>query len=227
MTTIITDGNFLIADRRTSSTHRIRNKWYPVKTDDTVKIHLSTMATYGGKRVKAMAGAGDGYFCESYEHMLKSFDSEKHAIELETYHEILRKQSMPSGASAARILLLMEDATVLVFDVKIHHMPSNKANRPSIRTMATKPGSIVALGSGGYVWDALHKFTNSKLDAIDVFTFCTHINEGSSDSYSAYSLKEDHLYTQVNPTPQDVEERVKRVHGALELYRPSVKPRAL
>ncbi len=224
MTTIFTDGKYLIADQRTRGNYRVRDNSYKVKTDDSDKITLTPKHVFvNGLQVKAIAQCGSLGASTAFIELLKSHVKDEHDVHIETLSKGLKYTNVCSGGSCTLVMLTSE-GVVVTLSLEANH------SSPTIYTSVTlkkqKKDEILGWGSGSTMWDRLHKFAMRKIELIDAFSFCAHNDEWSSDRYVVYSLEQDKTYS-VSPKPEEIEMRVRNFWSSIDPHRPSVKPVAL
>lgn len=228
MTTIVTNGKFLIADRRGHvevnvqrvAGGKIVSDVQESQYDDTCKIYLPNQLEIKGWKVMAIACSGPIAYhlnlMDIDQKISGGFDMEKFGAGIDgmicapnqngTIVSILEngwivKQSLTAKATGA----------IFLYDVD---------------TSVFKSNQIIAAGSGAAVIRQMPPTAYDHLDVQDVFALCAHTDKWSSDSYSAYSLEENHLYEVVNPSNREIQDAVLRAQFGLKFFNPEIKPKA-
>ena len=220
MTTIVTDGDFLIADMRTSSplvvptAPRVHFKGQKVFRDTTCKIVIPINLWAGGQQVVAYAFSGATYLFRYFDNLA----AYKDRVDLEGQAKLLNKTIGMSDNDTATGVFLLADGTQHLIWISVNQ------GGLSIRQQHLKKKGIFAYGSGSVVWSKLWLHANRPLTALQVFHFCAHTDKASSNNYSAYSREENKLFAAVFPPEIEVAEGVGSTHAALLLYNPKLKP---
>jgi hypothetical protein len=209
MTTILVTRDYLIADRRTT-TGRYGEVTY---IDNKCKIEVDCSAIHNGKRIVAMAACGD---VAPFTHVKDLIKSEKFVnVELQVIVNVLNEIPVHSlKHSNYEVVCLIEDGECVVISNKIVHTSNGSHNSTYLLRMKSLSDGLssIVFGSGEGIFSILKgRVDTAKLSFIDVFYFAAGTDQSSSNSYSAYSRTTNELFTVVNPTKQDITERMNRV----------------
>lgn len=230
MTTIFTDGKFMIADRRSTrsviskdviASSGRRNSNYEFSTDATVKLTVPPNMKFRGKQIACMATAGDGYIGDHF----RNLAAVKRPMDLDALLDGIDGMPCNTSETSATILALFKNGEIRSFEIR-----SRFENRVHVYAVKDKehplgPGypTLYSVGSGSSYWGKIASSIVKPVSMLDVFLFSTHLDPYSVESYSVYSLEEDHLYTHVNPSGEEVEAAIKRIQDATVFYNPSRK----
>lgn len=230
MTTIVSNGYFLIADRR--STIRVETNYLTggeIKRgdtrfykDQTNKIITPQNIYIGDKLVRAIACSGNIDFIFYTLSLSKlGFD-----INLPSIFACVAGIPAPSKVSCT-LLAVTEDNVTHKF--RFVSTVTSGENLWRVDSERFAPGTIVVAGSGGDVWDeTVPLLTDGRdMDVLDVFTFCAHRDSWSSDHYSVYGVTAHELFEDVRPREEEIFESMRRISDKIRHFRPENKPKAI
>lgn len=209
MTTIFSDGNFLIADKKTTvtvdnkdarggstgktSTIYLENCPKIIIPDEkvTCKIGLRGKA----REVAALAFAGDSSYCHKVMTCVdKGYD----------LYDVMYLGGAFYAKDPGHVVAICKDGTTI-------RVASNK-NATGTTTKATgaRNGLILGAGSGFHTIEhALKNMNITKLSAMDAFTYAAFCDQFSNTRCDVYSLKENKLFTDVRIARQNVDKVLK------------------
>lgn len=222
MTTIVTDGKFLIADMRTSGAppryHKARAfsqvEMDRLRRDTACKIVTPEHVTLGRHKVLA-------YACTGMVGLQAFFDNvaiSREPIDLLKTAKLLDKHPMGCG-DLLRIVALTNDGKVhsILLDEHMHLARI-------VHTIQEVKDQPLAFGSGANGFNALSAYLARRLTPLEVFHFCAHTDASSCNNYSVYSVDAHEHYVVVLPGEEEIKECVRAVQGAFNFYNPSLKP---
>ena len=65
---------------------------------------------------------------------------------------------------------------------------------------------IIAAGSGNSYWETYKQSLTVPADILDAYLFVTNLDKSSSTRYDVYSLEENKLVKNINPTDEMIQE---------------------
>ena len=235
MTTIVTNGKFLISDRRLTqaishtsiAAGKAKNYSHEAYLDVAVKTCVPENAYYFDKKVLAFAGAGGATFYNNFCAVTELDRYKKTRLDLVSLMDILDGTPCPDNHTLAEIVMVLEDGTSAVFSLSGELRKGIYVYRSDIKTY--KEDEIFVAGSGSQYWNTLNKafLEDFKPTPYEVFLLCAHMDPFSSESYSAYSLEDNHFFVEVNPTDLDVSKALARFQHSVQLWNPIRKPTSL
>lgn len=240
MTTVMTDGKFMIADKQSSGRYRVRrvhngkakNISHPVVTRQSVKIHTPDNLFTAGLKIKAIGFAGGVSIINCLSKILcspvySSTSVKERPKDLTEIFNVFRGLSayINSGFS---MLCLCEDGKVIT----MNYTPPEKIDyeRPGSFTTDVhdySEGKIFAIGTGGSVWSHYKDFMPKDVHIRDAFHFVTHLDQNSSHDYSVYSLEEDKLIDHVSVDESGVITLVSKLQQEMNFSKGRVKKSSL
>lgn len=224
MTTIITDGNFIIADKRTSGvwspgSSSCRSKKRPAKvaTDVTEKIVIlehKEPVTFKNKKVVAMAFSGSVNVGDQMISVVKKTKVINHYFD--------QLSVMPTtNHTATSFILVFEDGSSQVIRTSI--LPNKEKIHINYLPVETV-GNFSSIGSGSGLYKVLlpyfPKDIKEKITLLDLFFFMVHTDEASSDNYDVFCMKERKLVRNCKPTKAAVLESVLKIQSLLDFTLP-------
>lgn len=209
MTTIITDGSYLLADHRVCNTVPVLAEMVNDEMgDDVIDIEMSCdrmlkiipcdhlhNLILDGARVEAIAFAGKVSDVEKYLALLESFYISP--VELGRFQLSSRRVVGPTN-------------TTMVGVTSDHRGFTVTFTNPAEPIEIINSNEVIYVGSG-----ARHIATIRKLicvpDLEDMMMIAASIDEATSPSYSVYGVNEKTLYTRVTRTKEYADQRVKEI----------------
>lgn len=213
MTTITSNGYYLIADKSCTTT-RHKNTGNKAamsytadvyKTIDNVKIHVVSEGeyTYRGQRLLAYAVSGQANAGERFMRAAEGIPLESFVV---AYNNIINGVNSDENFNVIAITNLHE---TLVFEV--YGMVKDLASTSTIDMRRYAPGQCVGSGSGHTLTNALVDSNSLNLDLAarthilhhHLFAACSD-PKYSSIGYDVYGGQEGKLVTDLNPEPEAV-----------------------
>lgn len=226
MTTIVTDGKFVISDTRasrkitaTQDTGRERfTKTHRILTDDEVKIFCPAKLRVMGEEVACLAFSGTGFHQERY----LELDKLNATLSLEMMAIFLQGMSCGSDKLSSHTLIMTKSGHI--YTLRIDQRGRYQCDFIKIEI---DEGKFLVLGSGFHAWKPIRDRLKEPVSALDVFFYCAHMDPASSDRYSAYSLEDHHLFTNIHPAASVVEQGIDNIVKKIKYFDPSIKPLAI
>ena len=217
MTTIVSNGYYMIADKRTtfssapaktpclkSQVKGFSYKRVPgrARMDGATKLIPEPIATYNGKKILSIAGSG-------------SVSAIIEVMNLLTYlklEDLISFKARQGGCGGqVKVILITEDFYSHIVDFTQHH-----AHRPSEKSY--KPGTLAAVGSGGaFLMDIQERLNNqlNKVDILNAFLFASNSDIASSNCYDVYGTREQKYFSNVVPSHEEVATRANKAWSQL------------
>lgn len=226
MTHIVTDGKYLIADKRTtfSAGNHKRHQSDPgsnrreFRRDDSVKLYLPTSKillsntaeddTANRIKLVTLSGTvpvGGGHPIK----ILASLGS------LYEYRRFLNSSVFANQSFTLLVVTENNSVTTLnremTDDGCMWRMHTHSSSRFT-------NGGYLAMGSGSQYNRSLidAAFKEKKITLLDLFLYGSHLDPGCSTDYSVYGFHENHLYTTVRPDEEMVSAAYNKV---LDLFK--------
>lgn len=244
MTTILCDGEYIVADRRLTCTRSVNNDHakgattdtdYRFVVDDSNKIAKIHGVKINGKIVKAVAISGSSTEAADFLRDLQAYvairtSGKKPLVSLKSFLEMRGVFKIPHSGSFS-ILFLAEGKEVTVLRVSASSKSYTRADGVSYQTEVVcvkhydfsdsgkHKGDVVGIGSGSEFYNDLEHFIEGPSPhVLDTFVYCVNLDhERSSRNFSVYSLELDHLDNNVELTYADFDERLRRFVGCINL----------
>ena len=205
MTTIISDGYYLVADHRTT-TNVSSLELYSKDTGENIIDYKSNLCnkimfppidihTDFGK-IKAYSYAGDLEILSSFIGILKEHNSPsgfKLCRGSATLTTICK--TVPDDESGYILAITDENHTVKITFTK-----------DKLSVTIYKPGTLIAVGSGGKIFDSIVNLLKAAPQIRYAIPIISFIDENTSYTYSAYSVEENHLFTNIEISLDEVKE---------------------
>lgn len=222
MTTILSNGYYLIGDKRTSHTtpatkttilesnlegfvhSRLHRK---TQTDETKKVIPLPKTTFEGKAVLAIAGAGN---VERINEAYNFFT----VMSIDAYASI--KKSSKQHTPLHSFLFITED----FHSHRIVFTFSGQFTSLQVIQSSFKPGHVIASGSGGSLINELQERTHNKLNEghpLSAFLLGTNTDAGSSNCYDVYGVREKKYFSKIIPTTEAVTSHIKEAMSLIDL----------
>lgn len=221
MTTVFCTKDFMIADRR--STMSAGQKHHGNIKDKTIKIALPVDRYFGNKKVVAMAGAGHSGFLSYMRDIVTNKMFETH----DKPRQIKKDFQNLAICIDSSFLFLLEDGSRHKAVVNDHRDAPYSGERSGTQfTVIPEDDIIVGIGTGNSAWKVINKkLTTKNIPVHELFMYCTHLDDGSSRSFSAYSRQEN-ILAPVITYPEDEYCRViSRVHEQIDYLSLDKKPK--
>lgn len=224
MTHIVTDGNYIIADKRASfmsGSGAIQagvtpgTKRAQFRRDDSVKIILPKDEIYVNKKETracnysptvaiAMAGGHGNIHNHPLNMLMKIGD-------MTEYVKLLNANTFTN--TDFTILALSQNGDVHVISDAVR----NNAVTWGITTTPAKSlanGTYISIGSGGFQKRLLEApYKKKDITLMDAFFWGSYLDKSSSLDYSVYGREENHLFCTVKPSEEVVKASVDKVHA--------------
>jgi hypothetical protein len=220
MTTIITDGNFLIADMRTTTPIwleggvRTTFKNQRAYRDTTCKIILPLMMHAGQEQVLAAAFCGSTLLYAYYDNLAAS----KTPVNLDVEGMRLNGVHVGPHEWSTQGVFLLANGTLYVLDLSVVN------GRYAVRKKHLKPKGVLGFGSGGSFWDRISCMATKPITPLQAFHFCAHLDKTSCNNYSVYSRAHHEMYAAVIPSEDEVRDAITSTQDSLQFYNPKAKP---
>ena len=203
MTTIATNGYFLVADNRNTITipgHPVYNAHSgevgdEVLADTCIKINLiNSDLTIGGSKIKAIAGAGLTTVINSFTEVINNYKVNENT-DIKQIFKLLNN------------LYIGKDVDILgvTEDCKPFFISLNGDSRLSTNS----PGCCIGKGSGSGILGTVLDL-GTKLTMKEIIPLASRFDKFTSPSYSAYSTEENHLFGFVIPSQEDIFDITKK-----------------
>lgn len=225
MTTIVSDGNYVIADRR--GTHRIsvrrqintksESKLLNARVDEHLKLLTPQNFVYENDVIKCFASSGSAMYLNMVQRLART---NRRNIDLDHILASLHMLECGNLSLRATFLVLCERTGLSKF--AIH--PSNGHFNVSWQNLDTRDGKYHFIGSGSNVWEQFEPLLSRPVSMLDAFLFTAHLDPASVENYSVYSLKDNELYVEVIPSREDIQKAVETVQKSLNFHDPNRKP---
>lgn len=227
MTTITSNGYYLIADKRQSHKRRINGnnlsqgvKTFTVRSysDSAVKIHavLGEDYTLGGQVIVAYAIAGCLNTADKFMEAAKGIPLEKFT---KAYTTLIPLDSADESFS---IVLISKDKHTHVIEISTSSKNGSLSNKYTVSSYA--PGGVKFEGSGSSLIDQLfnrgalnYQEFAKKQHPLNLHLFNTSTDDGSSNSYDVYGVEEGKLIIGLEPTIEAVQEAVDLISAGIKL----------
>lgn len=217
MTTIVSNGYYMLADKRTTFTssaihHPELTSGYEgfkfsrpsrrYHNDEVTKLVPEPPTTYGKKKVVAIAGSGDVDMINE----LLSY------LEHMTVEEMVKVKARSSRASGYVQLLFITE------DFHTHRISFSKGDG-AISERSYRPGSLAATGSGGVM---LMEFQDrmqhrvEKTHILNLFLLASNTDPASSNCFDVYGAQEKKYFCNIIPTPEEVTACVRQATSLLD-----------
>ncbi len=235
MTTILTDGNYIIADKRVTTTLNLSSstdkKEHLVYTDVQMKITPVKEVYYAGQAISCMAFSGDaGLITRIKDRVLvgnmasnKGEFQPKRSIDLnlvlDAISASISKSSEPRSVSM--FALCQDSDTYWAFSCK------EADGNSQIDAELRESGCISGIGSGLDLFSEINPYLIMPPHLIDLFMFCAHTDDQSSVIHDIYGKKEKVMIMNSRPTDEEVERSVNHVQSLLMFHRFGRKPAAV
>jgi hypothetical protein len=224
MTTIMTDGHFLIADHRTSGNLRIRKPEGTVFknsfNDETNKISKCSILINRRKdpeKFVAYGCAGNVAEIDQFHKAVKD-GIITNSDQLSTYLDLLWSTCDFATNPPFSILLVSDKSKV--YSVRRNYRKGWKKAIVELYGFNLEPDESCSIGSGKKHWDALSLLgVKKKIPLLHRFLVATYFDLSSSTSYDAYSVAEDNLVIGCQPTDEDIKEIIETNCGSIAGYR--------
>lgn len=226
MTHIVSNGKYLIADKRTSfmngasgdGTGKVPGtRRSHFCRDDSIKITIpkerlvvskSVAANKEPKLIKAVAMSGSNL--PDYMHPVRLL---LRIGDLTEYAAMLNANAF--AQTSFSMMALVEDGSVCV----LQRSKVRDEIRWSITTTSADEfakGAYVAMGSGSEHRLLEEVYKKKEITLLDAFFYGSHLDRASTTDYSVYGLEEAHFFATVRPTEADVRESYNKVRGLFE-----------
>lgn len=229
MTTVVTDGKYMIADRRVSQTISIRARCgkhsntseHRARVDTAIKLIAPQNLIYKGVGVKCMGFAGS----ESYlELMHRITRSPRDSIEFDTVLQTLHLFEVgTSVTSTGTFLVILENGKVC----KCNITPRNSRLQVAWTEIPFETSDFVMIGSGAGVWKQFDALIDADVPMLEAFLFCAHIDPSSTENYSVYSVADHEIFTDVRPGMAEIMNAVDSVRKKVKFFDHTRKPMAI
>ena len=202
MTTILTNGHFLIADKRSTVSERAVNKIRlghvdKHHSDSSIKIvlpvglhHINTNKSVSVVKALALAGSTT----KTAANLMLTAERFKN---LNEYISCLHSGAIDRSGNNVMVCILDNGAMV---EIRNHNNVT--------KAIQYEAGTLLAHGTGAR--SVSNPFVNDlykakKVSLLELFHYCClQDNSSNVDTYSAYSLEEDHLFGNVQSVPSQV-----------------------
>lgn len=221
MTTITSNGYYLIADKRTTITSHLNSKnksegvdekKVSTHSDETCKIHVlgkDSGYTIDGKRILAWASAGNAITADKFMSASAGIPFEKFAQAYSTC------QPINDPCEDFCIVMITEHHHTWVFNVVA--VVNNGVFGLEWTLKCYGPGTIIRQGSGQYLltqliasW-AIEQKEIQVMHPLQVHLFGAGTDSNSSTTYDVYGVKEDKLHLGLEPAPEAVQEALDSI----------------
>ena len=223
MTTIVSNGYYLVADNRgsinsdyegyNSSTNKKEKTVF--RSDSVIKINIPK------NKIK---------FKDSY---LMAYANTGYLSNGDLFRDVTDSISNPNGTEFNEIRNLLNNVftgkDLYIVGVlscnKTVTITKHTSSELSVSTY--KPNDYVTAGSGSGMLDELLQF-NKDIKIDEVIPFASRFDKATSPTYSAFSVEENHLYAYIDIPNEEVLEITKRnfdkAFGNYGYNNPSIKP---
>lgn len=212
MTTIITDGRYLIADR-VSSYYGARN----IKIEETKKIEIIPPSLKNkGEPLRAIAFSGSGNMSRA---VTAIFGLCGYNVSIAA--KVLGE--MPLQGDASALFLAYDGKTKKMefegFATSVLRPAGVNVRSKDIEFTSGKP--YYAIGSGSSFWEMMAPLMKTRSTLLEVFLTCAHFDEHSGYEYSIFDRKTGALLPSVKPKADFVKKAVDRVIKSIDPHRRS------
>ena len=221
MTTITSNGYYLIADKRTTITCHLNSnnksrgvdeKKVSTHSDESCKINVlgkDSGYTIDGKRILAWASAGNGITADRFMSASAGIPFEKFAEAYST----CRPFNDPHEDFC--IVMITEHHHTWVFNIEA--VVTNGVFQLKWTLKCYSPGTIIQRGSGQCLltqltsaW-AIGQKEIQAMHPLQVHMFGAGTDSNSSTTYDVYGVKEDKLHLGLEPAPEAVQEALDSI----------------
>lgn len=217
MTYLITDGQYLIADKRSSFTigmvtasnkNKAGGTRKRTRRDDAVKIITYTDAFYKENRV--VAGAFSGTYSSPGAHLLNILTTMK---DLDMMVKLITDGAIKP--ESAGVLFCLDDGSFLSLKGS-YNENGIKYTFQKAAAGSFKNRILLSDGGGAHYSHLLNPlYEDGKITLLDAFFFGAHFSDSCTTDYSVYGVEENHLFTTVQPSAETVKESIDKVLGLL------------
>lgn len=215
MTLVITDGQYVIADKRRYS----KNPEHPEKYSENRDFHRRSHhgrkyfdgidklipapmnVKYGGVKVLAISAAGQVKDIDAFYRLM-------HLCDLKAYFASIAGTTVGPIGPTYSVLAIMEDQSSVSIDVTI---PTTRLN---VKTVVKPKGAINYIGCGGDLISHLTSSYNAKFENVsllDMFLFGANSTSGCSTNYDVYGVQENQYYRDRCPNHDALKVATRRV----------------
>ena len=210
MTTIVSNGDYLIADKRTTTSMGAKQH----REDASSKIHHRIKATYASKEVSAYAFSGN---VQVFQRMNRVIEKTKC---FDALIEVGQCLNLAGEATIGMLLLYKEGGCVrIVFNSRRNGKDASEVSSFGNVVITECPrGSYLGIGSG---W---HRFVHSSVymvatpTVLDAFLFGAYLDDGSSTDYDVFGREENALISRNVPSEEEVKTTMARVEAGMRMY---------
>lgn len=218
MTTIVSNGYYMIADKRTTQTSRVIKNSMSLASecenfkysrphitgylDETTKLIPQPKTTYKNKKVLCIGMAGEAGFI-NYQLSLLSYM---------TMDQLLKLNSEINTVEAGCTFLFITE------DFHSHKVNYSPAHERIITVSSFPPGVSVVVGSGGGIIGSLNRRMPGVFDKahiLSLFLFATNTDKGSSNCFDVYGTREAKYFCKIIPSQKEVQSRCEEVSKLL------------
>lgn len=215
MTTVFSDGSFLVADKRASVTYKAFDanaprltKEFSTTSHEHSKIYIPkgkitcwSSKEQAHKEVAAIAFAGSTHFAEA------CINSAEAGIDMFRVFQVARNFDKEGGSFVA----ICKDGTT----VKQTMSPNG-----AVHVYMNKKGSVMGCGSGNHeISSALELIPRSKIRLMDAFVYAVHCDKNSNNRFDLFSLKENKLMKDLRISPIALSRAIKNMESHIDLTR--------
>lgn len=217
MTTILTDGNYLIADHRVTETrgrnhrlvdlHRPASKRIGLLNDFRKKLQLFPESTIfrnpRNPKARAVAyGLAGG---------VREVDQVINLVESMTGCDVDARELISSIVTVCSPRVMI--SLIIVFDdhtsMKTSFMPVVSETKTT--TEYGVAGKFMSTGSGSTIHRTLKSLLPKDITLEEMFILSAGSDRSTSPSYSVYGVKEKTLYMVVSPSPAEIKKKFKEI----------------
>ena len=219
MTHIVVGDGYMIADKRTtfySGAHvsvgkKAGSKRAMFYRDDTVKIVIPTEKMIceisRDNPIPVVALSMSGSYKDNYMHPVELV---KQFYCLNKFTDLLNNGAF--NIDNFSIMAFLADGSVVVISESISGKKRTHWN--TIRHHGDK--MYKSIGSGAFTNKLLEPlYKQGKITILDAFIYGSYMDPHSSVNYSVFGLKENMLYTSINPSEEEQKTVVEKVHSLL------------
>lgn len=219
MTTIISNGYYMVADKRTtlpaprqkkttsleSRCENFKHSRPPVTgyLDETTKLIPEPKTTYNDKKILCLAAAGSvsviNYQLALLAHM--------------TMDQLLKLNSSTDGGEGGCSFIFITE------DFHTHKVHYAAGHDDPISMSSFPPGTNVVLGSGNSIINVIDRRLPgvfNKVHILSLFLFTTNTDKGSSNCFDVYGCREAKYFCKIIPTHEEVRSRCDEVTKLLK-----------
>lgn len=210
MTTIVANGDYLIADHRITWTEDSYRR-FDLKSDNPEEVKDQTLDTFLKvtlptkklkllvNRQKVLAWAISG-----------TVSNQKRFGALVEYTAIISPEGLDLGTVGRRIDYILAQPTANLVGITEDGLAFRYSFTNGAIYIAKNSSEIVVAGSGGsYAKDAIHLNKNASI--IDIFSYASYMDKHSSTSYSVFGRKENIMHRAVFPSQKEIVERYTNI----------------